>query len=399
MKRNLLILLAVIGWTGQVLGADKPTPTPIPYPTATPFPCSYPYGVTVSGKNQPSNKWAYESPVSIGLTGQVDQVHVYSPQGETLVVGLYDGSENLVNAVTIQASRAGWQTANFPATIKPGPYYLAESGTAPNVNLVAGSGVSCFYNQSGVLAPTFQRSGSLPSGLPLYLTGCPPQAIQGLLFGAGDSVLGGSDITDGGKDYMVLLMDWLNQHYGPVQGQAYGAIAFDSSMLSGHVEFWLQNKNVSICVLGIGMNNLTNPGGPGSSRAGGTSLVSAFSSALIYGEDLQDLITVLRSHMPPGGILLITNLYRVQDIIDKVYGDWKDYDRVLRLYNDIVAMVAKANNAKVIDLYSIMASNPAYRYGPDMHPNSAGHSVIAVQMEKAVVEAGMPQGNAAPTAK
>jgi lysophospholipase L1-like esterase len=398
MKRTLLILV-VISWAGQSLGADKPTPTPIPYPTATPYPCSYPYGVTVSGKNQLSNKWAYESPVSMGLTGQTDQVHVYSPQGGTLVVGLYDGSENLVKAVTIKASHEGWQTADFPATIKPGQYYLAESGTAPNVNLVAGSGVSCFYDPSGVLAPSFKPSGSLPSGLPLYLSGCPPQAIQGILFGDGDSILGGQEMTGGGKSYMELFADWLNQHYGPVQMQAVGAVAYDSSMMSGHIEFWLKNKEVNICVLGIGMNNLSNPGGIGSSRAGGISLIPAFSSALIFGEDLQDLISSIRSHMPPGGIILIANLYRVQDFSDAVYHNWKDYDRVLSIYNNVLAMVAKANNAKVIDLYSVMASNPAYRDPINIHPNSAGHSAIAVQMEKAVVEAGMLQVNATPTAK
>jgi lysophospholipase L1-like esterase len=170
-------------------------------------------------------------------------------------------------------------------------------------------------------------------------------------------------------------------------------------MMSGHIEFWLKNTNVSICVLGIGMNNLQNSGGPGSARTGGSSPLSAFSSALIYGEDIQDIISSIQRHMPPGGILLITNLYRVQDYTDALYHDWKDYERVLGIYNDILAMVAKANNAKVIDLYSVMASNPAYRDAHNMHPNSAGHSAIAVQLEKAVVEAGMPQVNATPTAK
>jgi lysophospholipase L1-like esterase len=335
--------------------------------------------------------WAYESPVSIGLTGQVDKIHVYAPQEETLIVGLYDGSETLMNAVTIKASHGGWRTADFPTTVKPGSYYLAESGTAPNVNLVAGSGVSCFYDQRGFLGPKFLCSGSLPSGLPLYLTGCPPQEIQGLLFGAGDSILGGSDETGGGEDYMELFTDWLNKHYGPIQRQAIGAIAYDSSMMSGHVEFWLKNANVGIGVLGIGMNNLQNTGGPGSARTGGATPLSAFSSALIYGEDIQDIISSYREHMPPGGIILITNLYRVQDYTDAKYHDWKDYDRVIRIYNEILAMVAKVNNAKIIDCYSIMASNPAFRDAHNMHPNSAGHSAIAAQMEKAVVEAGMPQ--------
>jgi len=398
MKRYLFIL-AVIGWAGQGLGADKPTPTAIPYPTATPYPCSYAYGVTVSGKDQLSNKWAYESPVSMGLTGQVDQLHVYAPQEETLVVGLYDGSENLVNGVTIKASHEGWQTADFPATVKPGQYYLAESGTAPNVNLVAGSGASCFYDQRGFLGPAFLRSGSLPASLPIYLTGCPPQTIQGLLFGAGDSILGGSDETGGGEDYMELFTDWLNKHYGPVQRQAEGAIAYDSSMMSGHIEFWLKNANVSIAVLGIGMNNLQNFGGPGTALTGGSSMSSALSSAFIYGEDIQDIISSIRERMPPGGILLITNLYRVQDYTAAKYPDWKEYERVIRIYNNILAMVAKANNAKIIDCFSIMASNPAFRDAHNMHPNSAGHSAIATLMEKAVVEAGMPQGNATPTAK
>jgi lysophospholipase L1-like esterase len=335
----------------------------------------------------------------MGLTGQVDQVHVYTPQSESLVVGLYDSSENLVNAVTIKASHGGWLTADFPATIKPGQYYLAESGMSPKVNLVAGSGVSCFYDQSGVLAPTFQRSGSLPTSLPLYLTGCPPQVIQGLLFGAGDSILGGVDETGDGENYMELFADWLNKHYGPVQRQTIGAVAFDSGKMSGHIEFWLQNTDVNICVLGIGMNNLQYSDGPRSAGAGGSSSLSAFSSALIYGADLQYIISIIRSHMPRGGILLITNLYRVQEYTDALYPDWKDYDRVLRIYNDILAMVAKANNAKVIDLYSVMASNPAYRDLHNMHPNSAGHSAIAVQLEKAVVEAGMAQVTATPSAK
>ena len=399
MKQKLLILLTVIGCSAQAFGADQPTSTQTPYPTATPYPCTYPYGVTLSGKNQPSNKWAYESPVSIGLTGQMDQVHVYAPQKETLVVGLYDGGENQVNAVTINASREGWQTANFPATVKPGPYYLAESGTAPHVNLVAGSGVSCFYDQTGTLGASFQRSGSLPSGLPIYLTGCPPQTIRGILFGAGDSVLGGCDRTGGGADYIELFRDWLNQHYGPVQMQAYGAVAFDSSMMSGHVEFWLKNTNASICVLGIGMTNMVHTGVPGSASSGSASPSSAFSSALIYGQDIQDIVSTMRSHMPPGGIILIANLYRVRDFTDVAYHDWKDYERALGIYNDILELVAKANNAKIIDLYSVMASNPAFRDARNMHPNSAGHSAIAVEMEKAVVEAGMPQVTATPTAK
>lgn len=400
MKRNLFILLAVIGCSVQAFGVGNPTSTPTSYPTAVPYPCSYPYGVTLSGKNQTSNKWAYESPVSIGLTGQVDQVHVYAPQKETLVVGLYDGEENQVNAVTINASREGWQTADFPATVKSGSYYLAESGTAPHVNLVAGSGVSCFYDQTGTLGPSFQRSGSLPFELPIYLTGCPPQAIQGLLFGAGDSVLGGCcDRTDGGKDYMDLFSDWLNRHYGPVQKQVLGALAYDSSMLNGYIEYCVKKQGMNICVLGIGMNNMAYSGAPGSSRAGAANYPSAFSSALIFGRDVQDIVTTMRSHMPPGGILLITNLYITQDCIDDVFHDWKDYKRVVGMYNDILAMVAKANDAKIIDLYSIMASNPAFRDVRNMHPNSAGHSAIAVQMEKAVVEAGMPQATATTTVK
>jgi len=62
-------------------------------------------------------------------------------------------------------------------------------------------------------------------------------------------------------------------------------------------------------------------------------------------------------------------------------------------------MVAKANNVRIIDLYSIMASNPAYRDPKNMHPNSAGHSAIAVEMQRAIVETLNAQMTATPTTK
>jgi len=395
MKRNLLTLLAVTMLTAQAFGADQPTP----YPTATPYPCSYPYGVTTSGKNQPSKNWVYAFPVSIGLTGKTDQVNVYASQKETVVVGLYDGGDKLLKAVTINASREGWQKADFPATVTPGLYYLAKSGTSPQVNLVADSAVSCFYDESGILGPSLHRSGSLPGALPIYLTGCPPQTFKGFLFGAGDSVMGGAEMTGGGKSYMELLNDWLNKHYGPIDRLAYGASSFDSSMMNGHIDFCFNNRTVALCVLGIGMNNLEYKGGPGSSRAALATAPSAFLSALIYGQDLQNMITTMRSHMPPGGIVLIANLYEAKDFTEHHLGEWKEYEWTLKMYNDILAMVAKANNVRIIDLYSIMASNPAYRDPKNMHPNSAGHSAIAVEMQRAIVETLNAQMTATPTTK
>lgn len=400
MKRHwLLFLVMLVGFSTRTWGSDSPTPSPTPYPTATPYPCSFAYGLTSPGKKQPSHQWAYASPVSIGLTGQLDRVHVYASGKEALVVGLYDAERKLMNAVTIQASREGWQEASFPATVKSGLYYLAQSGSAAQVNLVAGAGVSCFYDSSGIIGPNFQQTGNLPAGLPVYVTGCPPQRIQGLLLGAGDSILGGADRTGGGDDYMELVTKWLNQHYGPVEKQAIGAVAYDSSMMSAHIEFWLGKKAPRICVIGIGMNNLANVGNPGSVRTGGAPVTSCFKSALIYGQDIQDIVSSMKSHMPPDGIILIANMYRTQDYADAIYPGWKDYDRALRLYNEILDLVAEANGAKVIDLYSIMASNAAFRDAHNMHPNSAGHAAIAVQIEKAIVEAGMPPSTASPLPK
>jgi hypothetical protein len=329
----------------------------------------------------------------VSLTVQVDEIHAYAPQAETLVAGLYDGSNSLMKAVTLKATRGGWQVADFPATLKAGQYYLAESGTASSVNLSAGEGVSCLYDTKGALCPSFQPSGSLPSGLPLYLTGCRPQAIQGLLFGLGASILGGDNRTGGGEDFMELFRDWLNKHYGPVQESHNAADGLDSTILSGTVENRLAGVTMNLCVLEIGMKNLESSGGPDSSNCGGASMVSAFSSALRFGEDLQYILPIIRSHLAPGGMILMTNLYEVDDYSEAIHPGWKDYHRVLRMYNDIMAMVAKANGAKLIDAHTVMASDPAYRDSLNMHPNSAGHSAIAVLLEKAVAEAPLaPEG-------
>lgn len=78
--------------------------------------------------------------------------------------------------------------------------------------------------------------------------------------------------------------------------------------MSGQLEHWLPGEPIDICVLEIVWKGLESGGGPGSSNCEGTSRVSAFSSTLHFSLGLQYILSVGRSHMAPGGKILMANL-------------------------------------------------------------------------------------------
>lgn len=91
----------------------------------------------------------------------------------------------------------------------------------------------------------------------------------------------------------------------------------------------------------------------------------------------------------------MTNLYEVDECTRDHFKDafaatpkeWSEYPQVLQIYNHITAMAAEANGAKLVDLYTLMASHPSYFDTCSQYPNAAGHAAIAELLEKTVEEA------------
>ena len=245
---------------------------------------------------------------------------------------------------------------------------------------------------SGWAGQVFAEKTAAPTRTPI-----PPRTIQGVFFALGDSILDGQDMPGGGQKFLDLFTAWLNGHYGPVT-EMHDSAGLDSTGLSGRVESSLAGVTMSLCLLEIGMRNLyiDGNGGPDESRCGGCSLPAGLSSAFHFGTDLQNILSAIRSHLAPGGVILMANLYEADDS-NNSNKDWKEYREILGDYNHIAAMAARVNGAKLIDLHALMAANPAYRDPGKLFPNSAGHAAIAALLEQAVEEAvPFPPGKKAP---
>lgn len=84
----------------------------------------------------------------------------------------------------------------------------------------------------------------------------------------------------------------------------------------------------------------------------------------------------------------MTNLYEVDECTRDHFEDWAEYPQLLKTYNRITAMAAEVNDARLVDLYNLVANNPAYFDSCSRYPNAAGHAAIAELFEKAVKAAG-----------
>jgi lysophospholipase L1-like esterase len=238
--------------------------------------------------------------------------------------------------------------------------------------------VGCFYAKSAKLPKVFAPTGSDPSlGIPIYLTGCKPLTITGNLFGLGDSTMYGEGVPEPSLRFVDLFGSWLNANYGPVTVYNKALPGFTMDQMFDFCSRVFEGKTVNICVLEVGMTNFNYKGSPERPFCGGESLLDGYSSALHYGDDLTNIILKIKSQMAPKGVLMVTNLYECDDHYDVVFPGWKDYHAILAAYNDVTAMVAKASGAKLIDVYSLLASNPSLRDSFNNHPNHAGHVAIA----------------------
>jgi len=218
-------------------------------------------------------------------------------------------------------------------------------------------------------------------------TPTPLATIQGVFWELGDQILAGRDLKPDDKKFADIFTSWLNEHYGPVTEMHYTESLYTSE-LSEQAESRLAGVTMSLCVLEIGMRNLYfRQGGPNVSICGGCSSRAGLLASFHYGAELQKILSVIRSHMVPGGLILMTNLYEYDECTKDHFEDWGDYPQVLRTYNQIAAMAAEVNGAKLVDLFTLMADHPSYMGPCSLYPDAAGHAAIAALLEKTVEEA------------
>jgi lysophospholipase L1-like esterase len=217
-------------------------------------------------------------------------------------------------------------------------------------------------------------------------TPTPLANIQGVFWEFGDLILAGRDLKPDEKKYADIFTSWLNEHYGPVT-EMHDTESIYTSELSEQIESKLAGVTMSLCVLEIGMRNLEwRLGGPNVSNCGGCSLRTGLLASFHYGADLQKILSVIRSHMAPGGLILMTNLYEYDECTKDRYEDWNEYPQIVRMYNNVAAMAAEVNGAKLVDLFTLMADHPSYMEPCSLFPNAAGHAAIAALLEKTVKE-------------
>jgi lysophospholipase L1-like esterase len=194
--------------------------------------------------------------------------------------------------------------------------------------------------------------------------------------------------------YLTLFSAWLNDNYGPVTVYNKGRMALTTFKLYSEVlpQIIHPDTKINICVLEVGESDFLDDGVPGSSNCGGMPLTVGLSNALVYGTQMQDIISEIKKHMPPDGKLLIVNFYSLDDVIDIPHPNWKlrDYRAILKAYNDMTAILAKANGAKLIDIYSLFEANPSFKKSRNWHPTLAGHVAIAEQLKKAIESGSSP---------
>ncbi len=371
-----------------------PTDSPTITPTSTPNPCSFAYGVTLTGGDQPETGNALESPLTLTHPVTVQDIHGYSSQAETLMAGVYNSSESLLESVTLHTNGAGWYSTAFPVTLAAGKYYLGRYGAGANANLVPGAGVTCYYDQSGDLPKIFNRMGSYPScEAPVYLTACSPMTIVGTVFGLGDSTMYGEGLggQTASRRFLTLFGDWLNANYGPVTVMNEGLPMLVTCQLEDALRDHLAaGITIQICVLEVGQGDFEQKGSPQSSDCGGESLTDGLLSALVFGAQTQNAISQIKEHMAPGGTILIMNIYAFDDVMEAMYPKWKDYRDILAAYNDVLSLLAEANGAKLIDLYSLFEANSSYKQTLGVHASLSGHYAIAELLKKTIESEGQP---------
>lgn len=315
----------------------------------------------------------------------IQDIYCYSSQAETMIAGIYNSANSLMKSVTLISGHAGWYDAAFPITLTPATYYLGRYGTGERTQLVRNAGVGSFYGKFENLPNSFTQTGSYGSlGTPIYITGCVPLTIVGDLYGIGDSITEGTGASGESTRFLTLFTSWLNANYGPVTYYNQGISGLNSDNESTYIVTQLSGKNLVMCNLEIGSNDFEYRGGPGSSNCGDISLSAAVTSSQIYETQLREIISEIKKHLAPGGVLTIMNFFQADGFIYFRFPDWKDYHAVLKLYNDVIAKVASENGAKLIDLYSLIAANPSFVGPTECHPNDAGQAAIAELLKRAI---------------
>lgn len=227
------------------------------------------------------------------------------------------------------------------------------------------------------------RGENLPIPTPAPLT-----TLQGVFWELGDSILAGRDLKPNDKKYADLFTEWLNEHYGPVTEMRSTDNDIDTLGLSEQIESKLAGVTMSLCVLEIGMRNLEyREGGPNVSTCGGCSLRAGLLASFHYGAELQKILSGIRSHMAPGGLILMTNLYEADECTRDHFEDWSEYPQIVQMYNHIAALAAEVNGAKLVDLFTLMGDHPSYMGPCSPFPNAAGHAALADLLEKTVKDA------------
>jgi lysophospholipase L1-like esterase len=205
--------------------------------------------------------------------------------------------------------------------------------------------------------------------------------IIGNLYGEGDSLIEGIGASSKSHCFLNLFSSWLNVNYGPVTAYNNGLSQMNSLQLRDFISTQLSGVTINICVLEIGLCNFVQSGDVGSSNCGGVSLLVGYSNALNYGADLNKIVSVIKSHMVPDGILMIMNIYESDDFVNVIFPGWKDYPAILTAYNKVIALVANATGSRLIDINSLLAANPSFRDSVNMHPNNKGQAAIANLLE------------------
>jgi lysophospholipase L1-like esterase len=183
--------------------------------------------------------------------------------------------------------------------------------------------------------------------------------------------------------FFNLFTTWVKANYGTIGIYNQGVNARTSTHLRDAISKELSGTTITVCVLEVGITNFYYKGTQGPAYCGGDPYTVGVSKAFNYGDDLQDIVSVIKSHMAPNGVLMILNLYDLSDFFQVIYPEWKDYPEILDAYNKVIALVAKANGAKLIDVHTLFEKNPSFKSTEvrEAHPNDAGHAAIANLLE------------------
>ena len=365
-------------FSATATSTETPTFTATWTSTYTPNPCFYPYGLTREGQETVKLGEAFESPLRLSNPVTVEDFFCFSSGPETIEAGVYDKSNRLLKAVTLRSNGSGWVHEALPIVLAPGRYYLARSGDSSKIRLAVDPHSDSYYGEGQCLPVKFVRKGTFHSlGVPAYLTGCRPLTLTGDLYGIGDSVMLGVVASDQAHGLFEVFKKWWGVHYGPLVGYNQGTSGMDSTGESRGIEGYLDKSKIGICLLEIGLKDLMSDAIPNSAVNGGAPLTTAIANQRYFEENLTHIVRVIKSHMTPGGMLLMLNSHEIDDHIFLLHPNWTEYHAVLKVYNEVVAKVARDNDCRLIDVYTAFQHHPEYRNPKDPHPNTEGHAAIA----------------------